>query len=52
MAVPAVPAAALGAVAPQDMGRASGVIDTLQSTPFAEALRGVSVPPGAVALAR
>jgi hypothetical protein len=30
MAVPAVPAAALGAVAPQDMGRASGVNNTLQ----------------------
>ena len=52
MAVPAVPAAALGAVAPQDMGRASGVNNTLQSTPFAEALRGVCVHPGTVALAR
>jgi EmrB/QacA subfamily drug resistance transporter len=30
MAVPAVPAAALGAVAPPDMGRASGVNNTLQ----------------------
>lgn len=30
MAVPAVPAAALSAVAPQDMGRASGVNNTLQ----------------------
>jgi len=30
MAVPAVPAAALGAVAPQDIGRASGVNNTLQ----------------------
>ncbi len=44
MAIPAVPAAALGAVAPQDIGRASGVNNTLQRFGGAFGVAPVAAP--------